>query len=155
MRRKEREVTGQAELLEIIRRCKVCRIGMRDEDGIYVLPMNFGYRFSEGKLTLYFHCAREGRKVEALRRDPEVGFEMDCAHRLITAGTACGYGYGYQSIVGGGKVVFLEQSDEKKEALRALMLHQTGKEFAFTAQQTEAVCVFRLDAEQFTGKKHE
>ena len=77
MRRKEREVTDAGEIREILDECKVCRLGLSDEDGIYMVPMNYGYREQDGKLILYFHGAKEGKKVEMIRKDPRAGFEME------------------------------------------------------------------------------
>lgn len=56
MRRSDREIVEHSEIGAIIDACKVCRIGMRDGDRIYVLPLNFGYSFGDGgELVLYFH----------------------------------------------------------------------------------------------------
>ena len=53
MRRKDREVTDKKEIQRILETCKVCRIGLPEEDGVYIVPMNHGYCFEEGKLVLY------------------------------------------------------------------------------------------------------
>lgn len=63
MRRKDRELTELGEILQVVERCKVCRLAMADAAGLYLVPMNFGYAYVEGRLELYFHSAREGRKV--------------------------------------------------------------------------------------------
>ena len=103
MRRKEREVTDAGEIREILDECKVCRLGLSDEDGIYMVPMNYGYREQDGKLILYFHGAKEGKKVEMIRKDPRAGFEMDCGHGLQEGEKACQYSYYFASVIGTGK----------------------------------------------------
>ena len=90
MRRAEREVTELNQLEEILRECQVVRIGAQDQEGLFVVPVNFGYRLEGRELTLYFHSAREGRKAAAFRAGGRVAFEMDCGHSLYTAATACG-----------------------------------------------------------------
>ena len=65
MRRKDREVTNPEEIESILRRCRVCRIAMQDEEGLYILPLSYGYEMDNGCLTLYFHGAKEGRKIRA------------------------------------------------------------------------------------------
>ena len=100
MRRKDREVTDIEQLLEIIDCCKVCTIAMQDKDGLYIVPLNFGYEFKDESLTLYFHSAKEGRKISAIAENSRVCFEMDCEHRLIEAEDACGYAYSFKSIIG-------------------------------------------------------
>ena len=154
MRRNDREVTDISELLAIIDRCKVCRIGMQDENGIYIVPMNFGYEYVDGRLTLVLHSAKEGRKIDALSQKQEVCFEMDCEHRLLAGETACKYGYSFKSIIGNGSAVFIEDMDEKKRALGLLMQHQTGTAFEFDDKMADAVAVFEVKVTTFTGKYH-
>ena len=96
MRRNDREITDSREILSIVNECKVIRLAMLDEQGLpYIIPLNFGYRFADGVFTFYCHSAREGHKLELLRRDPRVSFEMDCRGELQSADHACGYGYYY------------------------------------------------------------
>ena len=103
MRRHDREITDSREILSIVNECKVIRLAMLDEQGLpYIIPLNFGYRFADGVFTFYCHSAREGRKLELLRRDPRVSFEMDCRGELQSADHACGYGYYYASVIGSG-----------------------------------------------------
>ena len=89
MRRKDREVVDQKEIMRIIDKCKVCRIAMQDKAGLYIVPMNFGYTYEDSQLVLFFHSAKEGRKISALKENRNVCFEMDCEHQLITADVAC------------------------------------------------------------------
>lgn len=155
MRRKDREVTEKSELIKIIDECKVCRIAMQDRDGLYIVPMNFGYAFEQDTLVLYFHSAKEGRKIDALRENPEVCVEMDCGHELITADAACKYGYYYKSIIGNGTAEFIDDVEEKKTALSALMRHQTGRDFSFDEKMVNSVAVFKIVVHQYTGKAHQ
>lgn len=154
MRRKDREVTDIEQLLEIIDCCKVCRIAMQDKDGLYIVPLNFGFEYKAETLTLYFHSAKEGRKINAIVEDGSVCFEMDCEHRLIEADEACDYTYSFKSIIGNGCATMVDDSDEKKKALSLIMLHQTGKEFQFNDKMIESVGIFKVVASSFVGKYH-
>ncbi|MBQ8815317.1 MAG: pyridoxamine 5'-phosphate oxidase family protein [Lachnospiraceae bacterium] len=153
MRRKDRQVTDITELKNIIESCKVCRIGMIDEQGVYIVPLNFGYEFVDEQLKLYFHCAKEGRKLSAIAANPSVCVEMDCEHQLVEGDIACEYGYRFASVIGNGNTVIVEDIEEKKHGLSVLMRHQTGKDFAFEDAQTRSVAVVRIDVEAFTGKR--
>lgn len=154
MRRDDRQVTDSKALQEILAACKVCRIAMADGNTPYLVPMNYGYRLDGQQLTLYFHCAHQGRKLDILKRNPRVCFEMDCTHRLLPGGSACEYGYAYASIIGEGTVRFLADEAEKANALRRLMLQQTGNEdFSFSAAAVQSVTIFCIDAASFTGKR--
>jgi len=154
LRRKDREVTEIKELIQIIDQCKVCRIAIQDSAGLYIVPMNFGYAYENNQLVLLFQSAKDGRKVRALKENSDVCFEMDCEHRLITGDTACQYSYSFKSIIGNGKVVFIDDAEEKKAALSALMKHQTGKDFSFDDKMIDSVLVFKIIVHEFTGKYH-
>ena len=76
MRRAEKEVKDLEQLEEILRDCNTVRIGTQDAEGMFIVPVNYGYDLTEGQLTLYLHSAREGRKAAAFRRGGAVAFEM-------------------------------------------------------------------------------
>lgn len=154
LRRKDREVTGTKDLLQIIDQCKVCRIGMKDELGLYIVPLNFGYTYEDKQLVLFFHSAKQGRKIDCLKASGDVCFEMDCEHSLITADSPCNYGFYFKSVVGNGKAEFIDDPEEKKSALSALMMHQTGQDFSFDDEMASAVTVFKIIVTSFTGKDH-
>lgn len=156
MRRKDREITDSEKIKNILDSCKVCRIGLYDEGEIYIVPLNFGYFLdNDGRLTLYFHCAHEGRKIELLKKNSRVGFEMDCGHELVTADKACLYSYKYASLLGTGQAEFITDSEDKIQALRLMMKHQTGQDFDFTAEKANAITQFRIKVQKFSCKSHE
>jgi len=154
MRRKDKEVTGIQELIGIIDQCKICRIAMVDGAGPYIVPMNFGYAYDGNQLVLYFHCAKEGRKIDAMKQNPMVCFEMDCEHRLIEGDNACSFAYSFKSVIGSGRAELVDDSEEKKTALSLLMKHQTGREFSFDDKMAASVTVFKIIAQEFAGKYH-
>lgn len=155
MRRKDREVRDITEILAVISRCKVCRLGFQDDGGVYIVPLNFGYTYDGGTLTFYFHSAREGHKLDLLKRGGKVGFELDTGHELIEANQACSYGYRFESVIGTGYAALLTDERAKAHALEQLMCHQTGRAFSFTPEMTRTVTVFSLTADTVTCKRHE
>jgi nitroimidazol reductase NimA-like FMN-containing flavoprotein (pyridoxamine 5'-phosphate oxidase superfamily) len=157
MRRKEREITDPEKKIAIIGACKVLRLGIYDGKIPYVVPVNFGYSIKDEELTLYFHSAKEGRKIDALNAFPLVCFEMDAEHELIESKLACNYSYAYASVIGTGTVWFLESPAEKVEALQLIMEHQTGKKTPYHFEEVmlmkTAVC--KLVVNEYTAKRHE
>ncbi len=154
MRRKDREVTDIADILGIIQKCDVCRLALAEDNVPYVVPMNFGYEYENGALTLYFHGAGEGKKHDIIKNNPRACFEMDCSHRLIEASEAQHYTMEYESVVGNGHIAVCEEADEKIKALRLLMRqYARDKEFEFPAHVVGGVTVLRLDVTDFTGKR--
>ncbi|MDR2729875.1 MAG: pyridoxamine 5'-phosphate oxidase family protein [Treponema sp.] len=157
MRRKDREITNLNEKLEIISKCKVCRLALAEDNVPYVVPLNFGYSFDNEILTLYFHGAKEGRKIDILRKNDQACFEMDCDTKLIEAKTASNYSYAFKSIIGSGKVYFIDDAQEKHRALNFLMKHQTGNdtEYCFSDSDLARTAVYKLVVDEFSGKKRE
>ena len=78
MTRREREITDRQEILSILDRSKITHIGLVDGDEPYVVPLNYGYTMEEDQLTLYLHGALKGRKIDVMRKNPKVFFEMNC-----------------------------------------------------------------------------
>ncbi len=154
MRRSDREIVDRDELRKIITECKVCRLAMQDECGLYIVPLNFGFSYEEGLLTLFFHSATEGRKLSAPTRNAMVAFEMDCGHALIADQEICGYGYRYKSIIGVGRAELIEEPDTKKQALLLIAKHQCETDFAVGDMRLDNVTVFKVAVTSFAGKEH-
>jgi len=155
MRRQDREITDIGEKINVIKKCKVCRIGLSENNVPYIVPLNYGYSFENGVLTLFFHSALEGKKLDILKNNNNACFEIDCDTKLVEAENACNYGYAFKSIIGYGKVVILENTDEKIHGLTMIMKHQTDKEtvYEFTHEQVKNICVYKMLVESFTGKQ--
>jgi nitroimidazol reductase NimA-like FMN-containing flavoprotein (pyridoxamine 5'-phosphate oxidase superfamily) len=153
MRRTDREITALKDILAIADSCKVCRLGLLDGGEVYIVPLNFGYTFKDNKLSLYFHSATEGRKIDLLRQNNRVCFEMDGAHKLIEAAEACKHSFQYESIIGSGTAEFLATDAAKITALKIIMRHQTGRDFAFDDNAAANIAVFKITATSFTAKR--
>ncbi|MBR0208334.1 MAG: pyridoxamine 5'-phosphate oxidase family protein [Oscillospiraceae bacterium] len=152
MRRKDREITNAGEIREILARARVMHLGLYDGEYPYVVPMHYGFTFEDGKLTLYAHCAKEGRKLNLIRRDGRVFVEIDTDEALVPGAAACSWGACYASVMGRGRAAIVDDEDEKCRALALLMKTQTGKEFSFTPAMAAAVTVLRVDVEAYTAK---
>ena len=103
MRRKDREVTDTGEIENIIKKAKVVHVGMIDGDVPYVVPLQYGYVFKNGKLTLYLHSAKEGRKIDIIKKNPRVFVELETNVSPISGGDRpCKYSSAYSSVMGEG-----------------------------------------------------
>lgn len=80
--------------------------------------IKLGYEEKSGKLTLYFHGASEGKKIDLIKQQNTASFEMDTKHQLVEADVACSYSYLYQSIMGKGKISLVGDSEEKNKGFR-------------------------------------
>lgn len=152
MTRRERQVTDIDEIIKILDNSKVLHLGMVDGDEPYVVPMNYGYTFNNGKLTLWLHGARRGRKLDVMRANPKVFFEMEYGIEPFEGDVACKYGITYSSLMGRGVATIIEDIEEKKAALSHLMKTQTGKDFSFEDKMASVVGVIRIDVLEYTAK---
>ena len=155
MRRKDREITDLSDKIKIIAKCKTCRLGLVENNRPYIVPLNYGFSYENQKLTLYFHSTKDGKKMNIIQNNNNACFEIDCDTRLIEGEKACNYSCEFKSIIGFGKIAFLETPLEKITGLNYLMKHQTGKEieYGFTKDELKDIVVYKIETEEFTGKQ--
>lgn len=153
MRKREREVTEEAEIRKILESGKVLNLGLSDENQPYVVPMNYGYVYENGTLTFYLHGAKEGYKYKVIRKNEKVSFAISCEIVPFEGKIACQYGTSYASVLGKGTAKIVDDTKEKQEALTKLMKTQTGKDFTFDEKLVSIVNVIRIDVTDFSAKR--
>jgi nitroimidazol reductase NimA-like FMN-containing flavoprotein (pyridoxamine 5'-phosphate oxidase superfamily) len=150
MRRSDKEIDDPSLLDKILKRALICRIGLIDGNKPYIVPMNFGYL--DG--CIYLHSASEGRKIEALKKNNQVCFQIDCKTELIRAEQPCQYGMKYYSIIGWGKIKFLENFTDKSEALNILIdKYAPDQNLNLDRKQINNINLLELKIDEITGKK--
>ena len=149
MRRREKEITNPKIIHDLLRAANTVRIAMIDGDEPYIVPVNYGYKDN----ALYIHCAKEGRKIDILKNNPCVCFEIEGKSELITGDQACKWTLHYQSIIGYGHIEILEGHDEKIAGLDILMA-QFGKKDAstFDPRHVNAIFILKLTIESISAK---
>ncbi len=152
MTKRERQVTDPDKIQDILDKGKVLHLGLAVNNEPYVVPMNYGYTLENGKLVLYLHSALRGKKLNMIKANPCVFFEIDCDLQPFNGVKPCQYGMVYSSIMGNGTAHFVEDVEDKKQAMVALMKTQTGKDFIFEDGWVSMVAVIRIDVEQYTAK---
>ena len=152
MTKRERQVTDENQIRHILDTAKVLHLGLAVNDEPYVVPMNYGYTMEEGKLVLYMHSALRGKKLDMMRANQKVFFEMDCDLAPFEGEKPCQYGLVYSSVMGRGTARIVEDVEEKIEAMKFLMKTQTGKDFSFNEKLVGMVAVIRIDVAEYTGK---
>ena len=153
MRRKERDVPDIKLIEEIIRKADVCRIALANGNIPYMVTMNFGYSSIPDK-KLFFHCAGEGRKLEMIRNNNYVCFEMDTDHEIYKGLKGCDWGMKYSSVVGYGNISIITDEDAKKTGLNCIMRHYGNeKEYSYDDKVVEKTTILMLDITEMTGKK--
>lgn len=154
MRRSDREVIGLENLLGILERCEILRLGLCADNQPYIVPMNFAYETVGEKLFIYLHCASSGRKIEMMRHNDNVCFEADCSYKTVEGDIACKWSAEFESIMGEGKASILLAEQDKTHGLDLLMKRYgfEGKP-AYTAKDLSVVTVVRIEVSSLTGKR--
>jgi uncharacterized protein len=143
------EISDPPRLEPIIRSANVCRIGLSGSDGPYVVPMNFGYR--DG--GVYLHSSPKGRKIEMIRRDNRVCFQVDAGSELVEADSACSWGMRFKSVIGFGEAEILEDIEEKRAALDIIMDHHSARApHDYDPGHLEKVAVIKVRLREATGR---
>lgn len=153
MRRKDREIIDVNKIVSVLDMCKTASVAMADKGMPYVVPLSYGYELKDNTLVLFFHCAKEGRKLDILKNNNNVCFTIFNEGEPVQAETPCNSGYYYTSIIGNGNVEFIEDAADKRYALSKMFEHQSGKCIEFTETQADTVCVFKIVANNYTGKQ--
>ena len=148
MRRSDREITDKRTIDDIIRRCRVCRLGLCLDGEPYVVPLTFGY---DGEF-LYFHTAVAGKKLDILRKNNRVWFEFDILHETLEADNACNWSIRYESVMGSGSAEFMDDPEEMRQGLERIMEQYSPREFTFPEEMLRKIRVFRVRIESIGGK---
>ncbi len=149
MRRKEKEITDKKEIENILKKSQICHVAMVDKDKPYIVPMNFGY---ENK-TLFFHSAIEGRKINVIKKNPNLCFEVEQVVQFKKAKLACDWSIEYKSVIGEGRAQLLYDPEEKREGLDIIMAQYSGRTFEYPSEMLEKTLVIKLVIDKMTGKQ--
>ena len=153
MRRKDREITDTARILDILDRCTVVRLGFCAGDTPYIVPMHFAYTFTNGVISLFVHGAKEGRKMELLQHNNRVCFEADILHETVRMPSACDWTARYESVMGEGTASLVTDAKENEAALAHLLrrYRHTG-DIDMDAAAVAQTAVLRIEVSALSGK---
>ncbi len=152
MRRKDRQITDFNEIIEIIKKCDVCRIALHDGDFPYIVPLNFGLDVQGQQVFFYFHAATEGKKLDLIAKDNRASFEMDCDHNFILYEERMSCTMGYASVTGHGTIEIVPEED-KYNALKILMRQYHAEDFAFNKDMMQVTTVMKMTVIDMVGKR--
>jgi nitroimidazol reductase NimA-like FMN-containing flavoprotein (pyridoxamine 5'-phosphate oxidase superfamily) len=150
MRRQDKEIKDPSVVRAILAEALCCRMAMVDGDRPYVIPVSF---VLDGD-GLFVHSADHGRKLRLLRKNPNVCFEVDADVAVAPAKAPCDVGMRFRSVVGFGKVSFVDDSAEKGRLLRLFIEKYTpGSSHEMPEREIAKTVVWRVAIERVTGKR--
>ncbi|MCD8569845.1 MAG: pyridoxamine 5'-phosphate oxidase family protein [Geovibrio sp.] len=150
MRRSEREIKDYKLLENLLKQGEVIHLALADAPYPYLVTVNYGYEDD----ALYFHCASEGRKIDLLRKNPKVFFQLILKNELVKAETACRWTTKFTSVCGEAEAVIQESHAEKRKALRIIMSHYGMPDAEFTENMTRTVLTVKLNLVSLSGKSN-
>jgi uncharacterized protein len=150
MRRADKEITDRIQINAIMEKTSCCRIALVDLNSPYIVPVNF----TVSNNHLYFHSAKEGKKIDILRKNNQVCFEIDIEGEIVRGERACSWGIKYVSVIGFGQAFFIEDNIGKKNALDILMKKYAGRGgFSYTDDELDKIIIVDVKIQQITGKQ--
>ncbi|WXG42030.1 MAG: pyridoxamine 5'-phosphate oxidase family protein [Candidatus Freyarchaeum deiterrae] len=149
MRRKNQEITDKKVIESVIKKAEICRIAFSENDTPYIVPVVFGYKEN----CLYVHSAREGKKIDIIRKNNKVCFEFEVDVELVKSENVCKWGVKYYSVIGFGKASLVDGVKEKKRALDIIMEHYSDDSYEYSEEFVNKLIIIKILIESLTGKK--
>ena len=150
MRRKDREIVDREEIDQIVRSANLMRIALVDGDMPFLVPVFYAFDGS----ALFFHSAQAGTKMELMKRNNNICFEIGIDQGFIESDEACDFEARHRTVIGIGKAVLVEDEAEKIKALDLIVAHFSRKKFEYPKANLDRTAVIRIDIESIKGKKH-
>lgn len=157
MRKKERAITEISDIINIMKNCDVCSVAFMDGDYPYVIPLNFGVEETDGIVSLYFHGAGEGTKIDLLKENNRVSFCVTTGEALEMHPSACSATMRYSSVCGRGRIEILKEHADRLRGMACIMnqYDKSGRtEYDFDGRVMEKTVVLKITAEQIIGKSN-
>ncbi len=150
MRKARQEIKDPKILEEILAGAILCRVAMMDGELPYIIPFNYGY----GDGALFIHSAPAGKKIDLLRKDGRVCFEVEDKMEISKGDQACDWSTRYRSVVGYGNVEILSDEVSKQHGLEVIMAQHGAPELIeFNQKNLDRMVILRLSITSMTGKQ--
>ena len=150
--RRRRQVLDPAQTEAILCRGTVGTLALLGDGGYpYAVPLSYVYHSGR----IYFHCAKSGHKLDAIRVSDKASFCVIDKNEIVPAE----FTTYYRSAIVFGRARIVEDEAERMEAMRALAAKYSPKESedAFRIEMkvsgSASLCVLALDIEHMSGKQ--
>jgi len=150
MRRKDKEITSVEWIEKVLESGTWLELALSDPSGWpYVLPMNYGYKNG----CIIVHGARDGKKINMLKVNPKVCFNVTVDTEIIrNEHDPSEFSMKYRSVTGYGVASFIEDTEDKKDALKIIMNHYDGPVEPMPEGILKATSVIKIEITEMTGK---
>jgi uncharacterized protein len=147
--RRKKQLLSEEETREIMKAHSSGVLAVTGDDGYpYTVPIS--YTYTDGKL--YFHCAKEGHKIDGIKRNDKVSFCVIEKDKVIQET----FTTHFRSVVAFGKDRILTEDSDRRAALESLVEKYSPDYIQEGQKEIEKdwgrVCLVEVEIEHMTGK---
>ena len=148
--RRKKQLLPEEEAIAILKEGTFGVLALSGDDGYpYAVPISYVY---EG-VKLWFHCAKSGHKLDAIRREPKASFCVTAQDKVVPEE----YTTYFRSVIAFGTIRVLE-GEEMRPAIERLALKYSPLESEESRREEiektwKALCILELEVEHLTGKE--
>lgn len=136
---------------ELLKRAEVGHLATMGPEGPYLVPLHFLYH----KGSIYFHCGLKGRKLDNIKKDPRVCFQVEDVTAIVPHELPCSYSTRYASVLVEGAAQVVVDEAEKLALLEGLALkYKKGPVPALDPRAAAGTLVVKITPAGFSGKKN-
>ena len=150
MRRSDKEIRNENTINKMLANSEICRLGLVDNGEAYIVPVNFAYQ--DG--WIYIHSAPNGRKIDLIKRNGIVSFEIEYSYEIIKDKVPCEWSARYRSLMGRGEITLEYDKEEKKRGLDMIMKkYGAGSDLAYDESSLSRMILLKMKILSVTGKQ--
>lgn len=149
--RRKKQLLPQDMTEEILRRGTSGVLALAGDGGYpYAVPISYVY---DGE-KLYFHCAKNGHKLDAIRREDKASFCVIAQDRIVPEE----FTTYFRSVIAFGRIRVLEDETERQSAIEKLAL-KYAPDSTLEDRQREIqrewipLCMLEMTIDHLTGKE--
>jgi len=155
MRRADKEIRDMDLLKEILRSARYMTLAMSKNDQPYLVSLCYGY--DDEKNCIYFHCAKEGKKMDYLKANNLVWGQVLLDYGYSRSEDPCEGDYLYASIHFSGRVTFLDDPKEKQRAMERIIRQLDNDPDPLikrlNPERLSRTTIGRIDVDYMSGKR--
>ena len=150
MRRLDKEINDENVIIEMLTKSRICRFGFVDNDEAYIVPFRFAY--ADG--CIYVHSAPEGRKMDLIKKNNRVSFEIEYYTEIVEDEKACNWTLKYRSAMGKGVISVENDKTSKINGLNLIMRKYGAKgDLKYDENSLSKMVLLKLQIDSITGKQ--
>jgi len=153
VRRTDKELTDAKAMKNVLKSAKYVTLALCMNNQPYLVTLNYGY--DENRNCIYFHCAKEGKKIDYLKANNKVWGQA-----FIDQGYLEGKcNHLYTSVHFSGRVTFVDSLEQKRQAMECMMRQLEKDSEPMIArlkpERLSNTMIGRIDIDYMSGKKPE